>query len=145
MRKVKPSGAAAGAAAEGEAGKALQPIAQAWTEVLDSRTGQTYWQVREISRDAQFHQIGETHQLFFFPNKRPSYHAVASFASLNLSFEKKEMFSVYKEEDEVSCRVVSCRVVSCHGAASIPCMLKYTRPSCVRALVEGGVPRLPVE
>lgn len=31
----------------GEKSKALQPIAQAWTEVLDARTGKTYWQGRE--------------------------------------------------------------------------------------------------
>ena len=45
-RKVK-SGASTGAGAAasgGEKGKALQPVAEAWTEVLDARTGKTYWQ-----------------------------------------------------------------------------------------------------
>jgi hypothetical protein len=39
VRKVGSSGAGAGV----EKGKALQPIAQAWTVVADVRTGKSYW------------------------------------------------------------------------------------------------------
>lgn len=65
-RKVKSSastGAGAGASG-GEKGKALQPVAEAWTEVLDARTGKTYWQGG--GRAKKFADFGATQSFTMF-------------------------------------------------------------------------------